>query len=44
MLGMVVISLWGINRLALKNMERITHALAGGSICLCGLAIQFLGL
>ena len=44
MLGMVVISLWGINRLALKNMERFTHALAGGSICLCGLAIQFLGL
>ena len=44
MLGMVVISLWGIHRLALKNVERFTHALAGGSICLCGLAIQFLGL
>lgn len=44
MLGMVVISLWGINRLALKNVERFTHALAGGSICLCGLAIQFFGL
>lgn len=44
MLGMVVISLWGIHRLALKNVKRFTHALAGGSICLCGLAIQFLGL
>lgn len=44
MLGMVVISLWGINRLALKNVERFSHALAGGSICLCGLAIQFFGL
>lgn len=44
MLGMVIISSWGINRLPLKKVERYTHALAGGSICLCGLAIQFLGL
>jgi hypothetical protein len=44
MLGIVVVSTWGINRLPMKKMERFTHALAGGSICLCGLAIQFLGL
>lgn len=44
MVGIVVTSSWGINRLPLKKMERFTHALAGGSICLCGLAIQFLGL
>lgn len=44
MLGIVIASTWGINRLPLKKVERFTHALAGGSICLCGLAIQFLGL
>lgn len=44
MLGVVIASTWGINRLPLKKVERFTHALAGGSICLCGLAIRFLGL
>lgn len=44
MVGIVVASSWGISRLPLKKVERFTHALAGGSICLCGLAIQFLGL
>jgi len=28
----------------MKRVEQYTHALAGGSICLCGMAIQFLGL
>ena len=44
MLGIVVASTWGISRLPMKKVERYTHALAGGSICLCGIAIQFLGL
>jgi nickel/cobalt transporter (NicO) family protein len=44
MLGIVTVSTWGLSRLPLKKMERYTHALAGGSICLCGMAIQFLGL
>lgn len=44
MLGIVAVSTWGINRLPVKSLERYSHALAGGSICLCGLAIQFLGL
>jgi ABC-type nickel/cobalt efflux system permease component RcnA len=44
MVGIVVASSWGIGHLPLKKVERFTHALAGGSICLCGLAIQFLGL
>jgi sulfite exporter TauE/SafE len=44
MVGIVIASTWGINRLPLRKVERFTHALAGGSICLCGLAIQFLGL
>jgi hypothetical protein len=28
----------------LGKLERWTHALAGGAICVSGLAIQFLGL
>ena len=44
MVGIVIASTWGINRLPLRKVERFSHALAGGSICLCGLAIQFLGL
>jgi len=44
MLSVVVISSWGINFLPLRKLERFTHALAGGAILLCGLAIIFLGL
>jgi len=44
MMGIVLISLRGIYLIPLKGLERYTHALAGGSICLCGVAIQFLGL
>jgi len=44
MLGIVVISSLGINIIPLGRLERYTHALAGGTICLCGVAIQFLGL
>ncbi len=44
MLAVVISSFWGLNRLPLQKMERFTHAAAGGSICLCGAAIQFLGL
>lgn len=34
----------GVNFLPLKGVQRYTHAIAGATICLCGLAIQFLGL
>ncbi len=44
MLGIVMISSLGINIIPLGRLERYTHALAGGTICLCGVAIQFLGL
>lgn len=44
MLAIVMISLWGIRFLPLAKLHRYTHALAGASICLCGLAIRFLGL
>lgn len=44
MLSVVLISSLGVNLLPIGRLERYTHALAGGTICLCGLAIQFLGL
>ena len=44
MLGIVMISSLGINIVPLGRLQRYTHALAGGTICLCGVAIQFLGL
>ena len=44
MLTLVLIAAWGINFLPLKRVERYMHAIAGAAICLCGLAIVFLGL
>jgi ABC-type nickel/cobalt efflux system permease component RcnA len=44
MLGVVLVSSWGIGFASLGRVERYTHALAGATICLCGLAIEFLGL
>lgn len=40
----VVATTFGISFLPLQRMERYTHALAGATICMCGLAIVFLGL
>lgn len=44
MLGVVLIASLGVTLLPLKQLERYNHALAGATICICGLAIQFLGL
>ena len=44
MLGVVFAASFGFNLLPMKNMQRYTHSFAGLTICLCGLAIQFLGL
>jgi ABC-type nickel/cobalt efflux system permease component RcnA len=44
MLSLVLISCYGLSKLPLLRMERFSHALAGLSIFLCGLAIKFLGL
>lgn len=44
MLGVVLLSSYGISLLSIHRLERYTHALAGLTICLCGLGIQFLGL
>jgi nickel/cobalt transporter (NicO) family protein len=34
----------GVNFVQLSRLQRFSHAIAGATICLCGLAIQFLGL
>ncbi len=44
MLGAVLLSRAGINFMPLSRLQRFSHAIAGATICLCGLAIQFLGL
>jgi len=44
MLGIVILGTWGIGFAKLGRLEKYTHAIAGGTICLSGLAIMFLGL
>ncbi|MGR3304217.1 MAG: sulfite exporter TauE/SafE family protein [Candidatus Scalindua sp.] len=44
MLGIVILLSLGANLLPMGKLERYTHALAGATICLCGIAIRFLGL
>ncbi len=44
MLGIVMVASLSINLIPLGRLERYTHALAGATICVCGIAIQFLGL
>lgn len=44
MLTIVLGSIAGLRILPAKSFERYTHALAGASILLCGIAVQFLGL
>ncbi len=44
MMAVVMVSTLGINRLPMKPIERYSHAIAGATIALSGLAIQFLGL
>ncbi len=44
MMSVVLISAFGINFVSVSKLERYTHALAGATIFLCGMSIQFLGL
>jgi hypothetical protein len=44
MLTVVLGSIAGLHLLPTGQFERYTHALAGASILLCGIAVQFLGL
>jgi ABC-type nickel/cobalt efflux system permease component RcnA len=41
MVGVVLLVRAGVNFIRLSFMERFAHAIAGVTICLCGLAIQF---
>ncbi len=44
MMALVVAARSGISFVKLNPMQRYSHSIAGGTILLCGLAIQFLGL
>ncbi len=44
MLSIVILLSLGANLLPMGRLERYTHALAGATIFLCGVAIRFLGL
>lgn len=44
MLGTVLLSRAGVNFIRLAPLQRFAHVIAGATICLCGLAIQFLNL
>ncbi len=44
MLGVVLLARAGVSFVPLAKLQRYTHAIAGATILLCGLAIQFLGL
>jgi ABC-type nickel/cobalt efflux system permease component RcnA len=44
MLSLVLLSRAGVNFIPLAGAQRFSHAIAGATILLCGLAIQFLGL
>jgi hypothetical protein len=44
MLAIVLSASFGLSLLPFGKLERYTHALAGGAICLCGCSILFLGL
>lgn len=44
MCGIVIVTSLGINLIPLNRFERYTHVLAGAIICICGVAIRFLGL
>ena len=44
MLGVVLLASTGVNFLPLAKVQRFAHVIAGATIFLCGLAIQFMGL
>lgn len=44
MMGVVLLSAWGVSFARLGCCERYVHAMAGAAICCSGLAIHFLGL
>jgi ABC-type nickel/cobalt efflux system permease component RcnA len=44
MLGVVIISTFGVNLIPTRHLERYTHAIAGAIICFCGISMLLFGL
>jgi nickel/cobalt transporter (NicO) family protein len=44
MIGIVLISAFGVSFIPVGKFERYIHAMAGATILICGMSIQFLGL
>ena len=44
MTGAVLLTSWGLKAIKLPKLERYGHAMAGCTLLMCGLSIQFLGL
>ncbi len=44
MLSIVLASSFGVRMLPMGKLERYSHAIAGGTILLCGISIEFMGL
>ena len=44
MLALVMVARAGVTFIKLAKLQRFSHVIAGATICLCGLAIQFIGL
>ena len=44
MVMVVLFALSGLRAVSIKPLERFSHALAGGAVAMCGLAMVFLGL
>jgi len=44
MIGMVLLPLFGLKMLPMKFLERYMHAVAGFTIFICGIGIEFMGL
>lgn len=43
MTTMVIILYCGVHKISLPSLEKYSHALAGGTVLLCGVAVTFLG-
>jgi sulfite exporter TauE/SafE len=44
MLAIVLGANYGLSKISVPRLERYSHALAGMSILVCGMAVKFLGL
>ncbi len=44
MVGIVAVSILGVSLIPARRLERYQHALAGATLLLCGVAMEFVGL